>query len=239
MHDERWTLGIAENGDIRLRDQNTGETLRFGGPRGLYDALGVLADWRDLYVETVPRKGNYGAPGQGNLFGADAHGQPGFGQFPDSCGWPNKQCIGHAPRPQYPDTDTDSHLPDYGAPRLTPDVKGRVHFLLPHKARMACGRRVVDGNYWGSALNAECVNCPDCLIVMRDGAEPQNADYGVPSGVQGGQWANDETGVPGSYEPDGDVRHHNGATDWPMHHANRLPVFDRNGCPVPDSDEAR
>ena len=51
MHDERWTLGIAENGDIRLRDQNTGETLRFGGPRGLYDALGVLADWRALYVE--------------------------------------------------------------------------------------------------------------------------------------------------------------------------------------------
>lgn len=33
-----------------------------------------------------------------HLFGPDAHGQPGYGQFPDSCGWPNEQCIGHAPR---------------------------------------------------------------------------------------------------------------------------------------------
>ena len=47
MHEERWALGIAENGDIRLRDQKTGEALRFGGPRGLYEALGVLADWRE------------------------------------------------------------------------------------------------------------------------------------------------------------------------------------------------
>ena len=46
MHDERWTLGVAENGDVRLRDQKTGLARRFGGPRALFDALGVLADWR-------------------------------------------------------------------------------------------------------------------------------------------------------------------------------------------------
>lgn len=33
-----------------------------------------------------------------HLFGPDAHGQPGYGKFPDSCGWPTEQCIGHAPR---------------------------------------------------------------------------------------------------------------------------------------------
>jgi hypothetical protein len=33
-----------------------------------------------------------------HLFGPDAHSQPGYGRFPDSCGWPTEQCIGHAPR---------------------------------------------------------------------------------------------------------------------------------------------
>lgn len=47
MHDERWTLGEAENGDVRLRDLKTGETLCYSGPRGLFDALGKLADWRE------------------------------------------------------------------------------------------------------------------------------------------------------------------------------------------------
>lgn len=47
MHDERWTLGVAENGDVRLRDLKTGETWRYGGPRALFDALGKLADWRE------------------------------------------------------------------------------------------------------------------------------------------------------------------------------------------------
>jgi hypothetical protein len=61
MHDERWTLGVAENGDVRLRDLKTGETRRYGGNRSLFDALGTLADWR----ETVPDKGNYGVPSVG------------------------------------------------------------------------------------------------------------------------------------------------------------------------------
>lgn len=47
MHDERWTLGVAENGDVRLCDLQTGETSRFGGHRGLFEALGKLADWRE------------------------------------------------------------------------------------------------------------------------------------------------------------------------------------------------
>jgi hypothetical protein len=56
MHDERWTLGVAENGDVRLRDQKTGETRGFGGNRALFDALGVLADWR----EAATHKSHYG-----------------------------------------------------------------------------------------------------------------------------------------------------------------------------------
>ena len=48
MHDDRWELEIAENGDVRLRDLKTGETRRFGGRRALFDALGVLADWREI-----------------------------------------------------------------------------------------------------------------------------------------------------------------------------------------------
>lgn len=39
--------------------------------------------------------------------------------------------------------------------------------------------------------------------------EQQESHYGVAAGVQGGGWVNAETGVPGSYEPDGDERHHN------------------------------
>lgn len=35
---------------------------------------------------------------QVSLFGPDAHGRDGRGRFPDSCGWPNEQCIGHVSR---------------------------------------------------------------------------------------------------------------------------------------------
>lgn len=59
MHDERWTLGVAENGDVRLCDLRTGAALRYAGPRGLYDALGQLADWR----EGMPDNSASGAPG--------------------------------------------------------------------------------------------------------------------------------------------------------------------------------
>ncbi len=41
------------------------------------------------------------------------------------------------------------------------DVPGRIHLLQPFRWRMACGRKV--GEHWGSALNIEAVNCPDCL----------------------------------------------------------------------------
>jgi hypothetical protein len=40
---------------------------------------------------TIVREGE-----QGRLFGSDAHGTGGRGKFPDNCGWPGEQCIGHA-----------------------------------------------------------------------------------------------------------------------------------------------
>lgn len=46
-YDERYALTVAENGDVRLRDQRTGEIHAFIGARSLYDALGVLTDWRE------------------------------------------------------------------------------------------------------------------------------------------------------------------------------------------------
>lgn len=50
MHDERWTLDVAENGDVRLHDVRTGRTWRSSGPRALADAVGLLADWREAYA---------------------------------------------------------------------------------------------------------------------------------------------------------------------------------------------
>lgn len=48
MHEERYVLAIeAGHTRVSLRDQRTGESHTFDGPRALYDALGVLADWRD------------------------------------------------------------------------------------------------------------------------------------------------------------------------------------------------
>jgi hypothetical protein len=47
MHDGRWTLGVAENGDVRLQDLKTGAALWYAGPCGLFDALVALAVWRD------------------------------------------------------------------------------------------------------------------------------------------------------------------------------------------------
>lgn len=47
MHDERYELTIAESKDVRLRDLKTGEIHEFSGPRALFDALGVLAEWRE------------------------------------------------------------------------------------------------------------------------------------------------------------------------------------------------
>lgn len=46
--EERYALTIAEGHEaVRLRDQKSAETREFEGPRALYDALGVLADWRE------------------------------------------------------------------------------------------------------------------------------------------------------------------------------------------------
>lgn len=48
LHEERYVLAIAEGHKaVRLRDQKTGEIHEFKGPRALYDALGVLANWRE------------------------------------------------------------------------------------------------------------------------------------------------------------------------------------------------
>jgi hypothetical protein len=53
------------------------------------------------------------------------------------------------------------------------DVEGRIHLLDAKHARMACGRKI--GEHYGSALNAEYVNCPDCLATMQ-----HSPDYVAP-----------------------------------------------------------
>lgn len=106
MHDERYVLSItASHKAVRLRDHQTGEIHEWTGTRALYDALGVLADWRER--DTNAHKAGYGA--------------------------------------------TCRHCPE------------------PTTGPVAC--------------------TGECGIPSRP----------IPSGVQGGSWVNDETGVPGSY----------------------------------------
>ena len=48
MMTDRYTITIKDGHDgVRLRDNKTGEAHVFTGRKALYDALGVLADWRD------------------------------------------------------------------------------------------------------------------------------------------------------------------------------------------------
>lgn len=47
MHDERYELMITESKDVRLWDLKTGEIREFSGTKALFDALGVLAEWRE------------------------------------------------------------------------------------------------------------------------------------------------------------------------------------------------
>lgn len=54
MHDARWTLEVAESGDVRLRDQKTGEAHWYGGSASLFHALGKLADWREMVTVGDP-----------------------------------------------------------------------------------------------------------------------------------------------------------------------------------------
>lgn len=61
MHDERWIMAFTEAGEIRLRDLKTGDSPSFTGTRALYDALGVLTDWRE---------------GGGNMCASDAISEP-------------------------------------------------------------------------------------------------------------------------------------------------------------------
>lgn len=83
-------------------------------------------------------------------------------------------------------------------------VQHKSHYDVP--PRDQCPNGMPDG--WGHLGGPGCTN---------------NADHGVPSGVQGGQWVNDETGVPGSYEPDSDARHHNADHGVPSGPADSVP----------------
>lgn len=49
MNDVRYVLEISsDHQNVRLTDRVTGELhYAYTGPRALYDALGVLADWRE------------------------------------------------------------------------------------------------------------------------------------------------------------------------------------------------
>lgn len=47
--------------------------------------------------------------------------------------------------------------------REAKDIEGRVHLLDPIRCRMTCGVKI--GEHWGSALNIDAVNCPDCLAI--------------------------------------------------------------------------
>jgi hypothetical protein len=77
--------------------------------------------------------------------------------------------------------------PSHNADSVAKDVEGRIHLLLPYKARMACGRKI--GEHWDSALNHESVNCPDCLITILDGdgddVHPAGNPYNCPCGREG------------------------------------------------------
>lgn len=54
MHDERYIITITEDhGSVRLRDQRLGETHVFEGPKALWSALGVLAEWRDRDLKVL------------------------------------------------------------------------------------------------------------------------------------------------------------------------------------------
>lgn len=103
MHDERWTLGVAENGDVRLHDQKTGKVSWFGGQKGLFHALGMLADWReDAERDREPaQKSHYGAPGMpdGALERAQriAETMPTVGQWPGE--QHNADCLAHGEHP--------------------------------------------------------------------------------------------------------------------------------------------
>lgn len=48
MHDEQYRLSIADgHKEVEIRDLKAGESLTFTGPKCLWDALGILADWRE------------------------------------------------------------------------------------------------------------------------------------------------------------------------------------------------
>lgn len=97
MHDERYVLSIATgHRAVRLRDQQTGETHEFSGTRALYDALGVLAEWRERDVAgrcnsphpTLNHAPHDGCPGVGPLRATDA--KAGYGVPGCNCPLPEK-----------------------------------------------------------------------------------------------------------------------------------------------------
>lgn len=48
MGDERYVMVISQDGKtVRLQDEYTDEIDEFHGPRALFDALGVLAEYRE------------------------------------------------------------------------------------------------------------------------------------------------------------------------------------------------
>lgn len=62
---------VEGHGDARLEDLNTGEIHEFTGSRALFDALGVLADWRDRDKPPVPH-----CPVVSELCPGNEHGLP-------------------------------------------------------------------------------------------------------------------------------------------------------------------
>ncbi len=106
MHDERWDMTITEAGNVRLRDLQTGAAETFSGPRALFDALGLLADWRDAYL--VPDKSHYGASVNCEIHGDECAGDPAqrnvhdYGATADAwceCDWLGEGTPRHAPSP--------------------------------------------------------------------------------------------------------------------------------------------
>lgn len=54
MHEERFVLTVSHGHQkVRIRDQHTGESYEFTGTRALYEALGVLAEWRERDSEDI------------------------------------------------------------------------------------------------------------------------------------------------------------------------------------------
>jgi hypothetical protein len=169
MHDERWTLAITETGDVRLRDLKTGDSPSFTGCRALYDALGVLADWR----EGAQQKSNYGAQGD-----------------PDHCG--HFGCRGYAECQNEAAPHNADHHPMSNCGPLTLMLNDGDQCPTCGTVVHRDADDVVPVCYCdGAGRHVHGSNCPP-LAVSEDEAqrsevpEPHNADHGTPKVNVGG-----------------------------------------------------